>query len=187
MVDAQAGIPLPALAAIVPEGEGHTLLVHLCDGIGPALGQDGGVYRARLWLQQRVVAPSVGLVDVGIGRHNVPVTQQHHGVATIPQLLRAQPQALEPAQLVVEFGAGLRVAVGEVQAGVEYAVDGGFYVACLLVRRVAGQCGDHRQGLMPARQQGHTVPRALAHHYGAIARRFDGRGGELRRRAFELL
>ena len=52
-----------------------------------------------------------------------------------------QSQPPEPGELVVEFRAGLRIAVRQVKAGDDDAFDGGFDVARLVVVAIAGQFG----------------------------------------------
>ena len=86
--------------------------------------------------------------------------------------MRSQP--LEPCELVVEFRAGLRIAVRQIDAGDDDAVDGGFDIARLVVVAIAGQLGpdQHRFGL--ARQDGDAVPGLLAAPDRAVAGLVDG-------------
>src|SRR4051812_16647238 len=80
VVDAQTSVSLPTLAAIVPERIRRTLAVNCLQRIRPTLGQDPLERVPRSGLQQGVVAPGVGLVDVSVGRHDVPVAQQDDGL-----------------------------------------------------------------------------------------------------------
>ena len=50
-----------------------------------------------------------------------------------------RPQPPEPVELVVEFRPGLRIAVRQIDAGDDDAVDGGLDVARLVIVAVAGQ------------------------------------------------
>ena len=82
----------------------------------------------------------------------------------------ARPQALEPAQLVVEFRAGRRVAVRKVEAGHRHAVDVGFEISAVQVLRIAGQAAARLHGHHAAPQDGDAVPALLAVPNRAIAR-----------------
>lgn len=89
------------------------------------------------------------------------------------QRLRMLEQAFEPAQLVVEFRAGLRVAVRQVQAAYQYTVHGGFQIAALVIVLHARQASADFQRFAVTRQNGHTVPRRLPKIQATITRRFD--------------
>jgi hypothetical protein len=69
--------------------------------------------------------------------HDVVVAGEDDRVAALGERARVAEQALEPGQLVVELGARLRVAVGQVDRGDEHAVDGGLDVARVVVGVVA--------------------------------------------------
>ena len=56
-------------------------------------------------------------------------------------------EAVEPLELVVELGAGLRVAIRQVQAADDDAVDLGLDVAAVRVVGVAGQAAAALDGL----------------------------------------
>ena len=75
----------------------------------------------------------------------------------------------EPVELVVEFRSRLRIAVRQIDAGDDDAVDGGFDIARFVVVGIAGQGGadQHRLGL--ARQDGDAVPGFLAAPHRAVA------------------
>ena len=84
------------------------------------------------------------------------------GASASNRLRGMRDQPLEPCQLVVELRPRLGVAVREVEAGDQDAVDGGFDVAALIVRLVArqGASRDHRDGV--PRQDRDAVPGSLA-------------------------
>ena len=68
VVDADAGVAGEGVAPIIPEGEDRLVGMEMADGVGPALLQQPAILGARLGLEQGVVAPALGLVDVGVGR-----------------------------------------------------------------------------------------------------------------------
>ena len=78
-------------------------------------------------------------------------------------------QPLEPVELVVEFRPGLRIAVRQIEAGDDDAVDGGFDIARLLVVGVAGQLGADQHRIALARQDGDAVPGLLPAPDRAVA------------------
>jgi hypothetical protein len=96
-------------------------------------------------------------------------------------------QALEPGKLVVELRAGLRVAVRQVDASDEDAIDRRFDVAALRVVGVARQRHAGQNRLAAAREDGDSVPGLLPPPYRVIARLADGIGGKFRVGGFELL
>ncbi len=115
-----------------------------------------------------------------LGRRDVVVAGQDHRLPGALERGRVLDQPIEPGQLVVEFRAGLRIAVGQIDRGDEDAADGRFDVAALPVARIARQlhAGQDRLGI--ARQDGDTVPGALAAMHGEVAGALDrGRGKRL--------
>ncbi len=169
MVDTQPRVGLPVLAEVIPEGIDALVRVARAQRIGPALCQQAAVAFPALGLQQRVLEPRARVVDVLVGRHHVEVAGQHHRMATVIQALRVTDQALEPRQLVVELRPGLRVAVRQVEAGHQHAVDGGFEVAAVSVGVVAGQATARLDRVRAPGEDGHAVPRLLPVPDGAVA------------------
>jgi hypothetical protein len=96
-------------------------------------------------------------------------------------------QALEPGELVVELGAGLRIAVGQVDRREEDAEGGRLQVARLAVGVVARQGSARDDGLRAARQEGDAVPGALASPGRAVAGRLDRRRREIAVDRLQLL
>jgi len=78
-------------------------------------------------------------------------------------------QALKPAQLVVELGAGHRVAVWKIEAADQQTAYGSLDVAAVAVVRVSRQASarKHRQNV--SRKDCHAIPALLAVPDGAIA------------------
>ena len=99
--------------------------------------------------------------------------------------MRLQPP--EPSQLVVEFGTRLRIAVGQIDAADEDAVDRGLDIPGLIILRIAGQRSPCHDRLRVPRENGHAVPRPLPAPYGVIAGLPDRLGRKLRVGALELL
>jgi len=58
-------------------------------------------------------------VDVGVGRHDVEVSGQHHGRIENAKLGSVLQEPLHPSKLVVEFRARLRVAVRRVSVAIK--------------------------------------------------------------------
>jgi hypothetical protein len=56
--------------------------------------------------------PGLRWVDVEICRHNVVISRQHDGRSRLVQFTRVGVQALEPGELVIEFGTGLGFPLG---------------------------------------------------------------------------
>ena len=143
------------------------------DRVGPALVHQGLERGAALRLDQRVLVPGFGRININPGRRNVVVARQHHGDILLQQLggVRAQPP--EPVELGVEFRPRLRIAVRQIDAGEDEAFDGGFDVAGLVVVAVAGQGGAGQNWLGVSRQNGDAVPGLLALPHRAVAGFFE--------------
>src|SRR3984957_8602654 len=95
-------------------------------------------------------------------------------------------QALEPSELVIEFGTGLGVSIGSVNRGDEHAIDRRLEIPALPIGGVARQVqASHNRS--PSRKNCHAVPAPLAAAYRMIARLPDCLGRELGVRGFELL
>ena len=96
-------------------------------------------------------------------------------------------QPLEPFQLGVEFRSRLRIAVRQIEASDEDAVDGGFDIARLVISAVTRQRGadQHRIGL--ARQDGDAVPGLLSAPDRAVAGLLDRMNRKIGVGRFQLL
>ncbi|MNT43332.1 hypothetical protein D3C72_1797990 [compost metagenome] len=96
-------------------------------------------------------------------------------------------KGLEPAKLVVEFGARSGVPIREVEAAHKHSVDRRLDVAAL---REVGIARQTSAGLVDCRvtsQNGHAVPALLAQPDRVIACVSDCRCGEVRLLGLELL
>jgi hypothetical protein len=77
VVDAQPAVALPAHALVVPIGVHGLVRIERADGIGPSLLQKARVGGTALRLQQGVIVPGLGGIDVPLGRDHVVVARQH--------------------------------------------------------------------------------------------------------------
>ena len=109
------------------------------NGIDPALREKALIRRAALGLQKGVMIPGLRVVNVEVCRHNVVISRQHDGRSGRVEFSGMGVQALEPSELVIEFGTGLRVSIRRVDRGDEHAVNGRLEVAALPVGDVAWQ------------------------------------------------
>ena len=134
VVEPQPGVAPPAIALVVPESVDRLVRVQVRSASVQPCFEQAPERGAACGLQQRVVVPRLGRIDVGVGRHDVVVAGQHHGQRCWPERGGVGDQALEPGELVVEFRAGLRIAVRQVDGADQDAVDSGLDVAALPVR-----------------------------------------------------
>jgi len=98
-----------------------------------------------------------------------------------------QSEPPEPCELVVEFRARLRIAVRQIEAADDDAIDGGFDVARLFVVAVPGQLVADRHRIGVARQDGDAVPAFLSAPHRAIAGLVDGFDRKILIGRFQLL
>ena len=93
---------------------------------------------ADLGAEQRVVDPALGFVDVELGGDDVVVAGEHDGrAARRAASLRAPRSRSNHLQLVIELGSRRRIAVGQIEAADEHAVDRGLDVAAVGIVRIA--------------------------------------------------
>ena len=187
MVEAQARVPVPGVAEIIPEGVDRLVRMQRADRVDPALRQQPGVEHADLRREQRVVQPAFGFVDVRLGRHDVEVAEQHHRRAAGDQRLRMRDQRLEPGELVAELRPRPRVAVGEVEPGDEHARHRRLDIAALRRVGIVGQPAARLHRRTDARQKCDAIPARLAVPDRLVTRGGDGGGGELGIRCLQLL
>ena len=173
MVDAQPRIGLPMLAKIIPERVDALVRIARAQRVGPALRQQTPITFAAFGLQQRILEPRSRVVDVVVGRHHIEIARDHHRMAAIAQRRRMGDQALEPRQLVVELGARLGIAIGQVQAGHQHAFDRRLQIAALRIVVGARQAAPNFHWVGALGQNRHAIPRLLAVPDGAVTGRTD--------------
>ena len=96
-------------------------------------------------------------------------------------------EALEPCELVVEFGPRLRIAVRCVERSDQHAVDGCLDVAALRIVGIARQVGAGDDRRRSAREDCDAVPALLAAPDRLVAGLAQRIGREFRVRGFQLL
>ena len=79
MVDAQAGVGLPVLTKIIPEGVNLFVRKVRANRIGPALREQALIAFARFGLQQRVFSPRTRIINIEIRRHDIVIAGEHTG------------------------------------------------------------------------------------------------------------
>jgi hypothetical protein len=149
MVEPQARVARPAHTFVVPERVDPLVRIFLAQRVGPALAQKFFERRAAFGLDQRVVVVGFRRIDVELGRRDVVVAGKHDRRAGLSQRGRVFVQPRVPGELVVEFRAGLGIAVRRVEGGDEHAVDGGLDVARLVSVASPGSAVRVRIGSTP--------------------------------------
>ena len=142
---------------------------------------------AAFGLNEGVVVERASGIDVLRGGNDVVIAREDDRDAGGPKARGMGGEAFEPGQLIAEFGAGLRVAVGEVERGNQDASDGSFDVARLRVGGVAGEGGAGKNRFGIAGEDGDAVPRALALPDRVITEGTQSLGGEIALPGLELL
>ncbi|GGI67195.1 hypothetical protein GCM10007973_00410 [Polymorphobacter multimanifer] len=129
VIDAEAVVALPGAGLIVPEGPYAAARVEAADGVGPALPEQGAEGGAAFRLHERVVLHGARVPDVVVMGDDVVIAGEDDGSAEAEQGRGVRLEAGHPGELVIELGAGLGVAVGEVDAGDAHTADLGFEIA----------------------------------------------------------
>ena len=78
VIKPQAGISFPSLPQIVPKREeAFVVRMHLAKTVGPSLLQEFLVCRAWFWLEQGIIVPGLGRIDIAISWNHVEVPGQY--------------------------------------------------------------------------------------------------------------
>ena len=187
MVDAQARVALEGVPPVFPEGVDALLRMQLADGVGPALGEKVRIGFPDLRAEQRIVAPALRRINVEIRRHDIEIADQRGGKIEGQKVGRVGLQPLEPTQLVVEFGTWRRIAVRQVEAADQDAVDGGLDIAAVAVVGIAGQAAARQdRGCIPGEDRD-TVPTFLSMPDGLVSHSLKFAPGKALVRRFEFL
>lgn len=106
MVNPQPEVPPPGAARVLPEGVDPGARVQVPDGVRPPLPELPAVRLPRLRPEQGVVHPALRPVHVELFRDDVVVAGQDDRLRLRHQLSSVGHEPFEPAELVVELGAG---------------------------------------------------------------------------------
>ena len=172
MVDAEAGVALPAAGGIVPEGvEPRLVGVEGAERVGPAVVEDsapGGAASRAASARRAAIARTEKTSRSSGMTFQSPASTAGRSSASNSRGVRAQP--LHPAQLVVELLGADRIAVGQVdRADDQRRRLRPRYSGCGCRRdRRAGPCGA-APAASPRAQDGDAVEALLAVPDGAIA------------------
>jgi hypothetical protein len=115
MVDPQTRVSLPSIPQVMPEGVHRRGWLKSADCVHPSLFRQLGKGSPTCRLNQRVFVPRLGGVDVLVCRNDIVVACEHDGHPRGQKLSGMCRQSAKPGELVIEFGTGLRVAIGCVQ------------------------------------------------------------------------
>lgn len=89
--------------------------MQLAQGVRPALGDEFAICFANFRTEEGVVSPAFRRIHVEVGWHDIEVTSEDHGSLGFKKGRGMGIKACEPAQFVIELGAGCRIAIGQVQ------------------------------------------------------------------------
>lgn len=79
MVDPEASIAGVSVPEIIPESIDRLVRVNGAQGVGPALRQEPEIVGLGFRREQGIVEPTLRLIDVQIGGHDIEVPGEHHG------------------------------------------------------------------------------------------------------------
>jgi len=171
MVDAQSGVARVGVTEIVPECVDALAGMKRSQGVSPTLRGKPAKSVSNLDAKQRVVDPSLRLIDVEFGWHYVVIADEHDRRASGEKLGGMRDQALKPAQLEAEFLTIHRIAVRHVEAADQEAVDGGLNVAAVEIVVVARERAPGLDQGFAAREDRDSVPAFLTLPDRFVARR----------------
>src|SRR6187402_2824361 len=103
MIEPQAGVAAPGVPEVIPEGIDPFVRMERAYSVGPALIDEAAEGEPDLGAEERVIDPTLRLVDVEFGRHDVEIAGEHHRHAAFQELGGVRGKTLEPSELVVEL------------------------------------------------------------------------------------
>src|SRR5208283_2949856 len=162
MIDAQAGVAREIISEVVPESVNVLVRMQLAHGVGPTLSDQVSKGLASLGTEERVLHPALGLVNINLGRDHIVVAGENGWRVGREEILRVFRQALEPTELVVELGPRRGIAVGQIKAADDDAVDTRLDVAAVRVLGIAGQAATTLDRFAAAREDRDAIPAFLA-------------------------
>jgi hypothetical protein len=112
VVETQAAVAFPSFPLVIPEGIHRLFGMKRANRIGPTLRQQALIRSAAVGLQKGVMIPGLRLVDVEVCRHNIIISRQNDRRSGRVKFCRVGVQSLQPGELVVKLGGGLRVSLG---------------------------------------------------------------------------
>ena len=124
MIEPEAGIAWPAHALVVPEGVDALLWMPVTQRVGPAAADELSVGCTAVRVDECVIVPGRGRVDVEVGRRDIVVSGKHDRRAGLAQCRSVLPQPFKPGELVGKLCPWLRIAVRRINRGDEDAGDG---------------------------------------------------------------
>ena len=86
VVEPETGVARPSVPHVVPKRVDAFVTAQVTDGVGPSLLDEPGIGRAACRLDQRIIIPGRGGIDVDFGGSDVVVAGQHSGHAFAQQL-----------------------------------------------------------------------------------------------------
>ena len=185
MINSEAGIGLPVVAKKVPEGVDGLFGKAAAESIGPPLQEEALKALAALGLEQSVFNPGARVVNIKIGRDDVEISGQGHGVSRLTEGIGVGNQAAEPFQFVIKLRAGLRISIGQVEAADEHSIDRRLQIAAVGIGFVARQTPSGLNGIGASGQNRHAVPGLLAMPKGSVPGVLERVGREVE--GFEFL
>src|SRR5271166_6449047 len=187
VIDAQPRIPSPSVPEVIPEGVDALAGMLLAHGIGPALGDEPSERVPHLGPEESIIDPALGLIDVEVGRYDVVVAGENDRRARRQEVFGVLCQTLKPAQLVVELRARRRVAVRQIKAADQHAVDRRLDIAAICVVRITRKSSTCFDGIRAACEDGDAIPAFLAMPDRAVAGLEDGSVWKSLRRRLQFL
>src|SRR5580704_375334 len=187
MIDAQASVAPEIISEVVPEGVDALVRMHLAKGIGPALSDQVSECLSGFGTEERVIHPAFRFIDIKLGRDHVVVAGENDGRVGSEEILGVFRQAIEPTEFVIELGPRRRIAVGEIKAADDDAIDPRLDVAAVRVLGIARQAATTLDRFATARENRNAIPAFLAMPDWRVAGFADRRFREFILRCLQFL
>src|SRR5829696_9383346 len=169
MIEPQAGVAAPCVPEVITEGIDPLVRMEHAYSVGPALIDEAAEGEPDLRAKERVIDPTLGLVDVEFGRHDVEIAGEHHRHAAFQELGGVRGKAREPSEFVVELRPGRRIAVRQIEAADDDAGNCRLDIAALRVLKLARQPTPGLGWICAAGEDCDAIPTLLAVPDRAIA------------------
>ena len=170
MIDAEARIARPGIHLVIPERPHRRGRVPRLERVGPPLCPKPAERRAGFRLHQRVRRHRCRPPHIGIGRDDIIVARQYHGLFRSQQRRGARIQSFKPTEFVIELRPRVRVAVRKVNRRNHNALYLCLKIAAVRIVGVVRKPAQTFYRIIAAHEDGDTIEPFLAVPNNAVAR-----------------
>lgn len=98
----------------------------MADRIRPALCDEIGIGLFYFGTEERIIAPTLRLVDIEVGWHDIVVAHEGNRNFKFQQFGSVGVKTVKPTQFLIEFGSRCGIAIRQIETSDQDAINGSF-------------------------------------------------------------